>query len=75
MDPAIKAPLISAVFGIAAASGLSLVLPPQAALPAAIAVMGLASLSALLALDQRRKQQSEALAASVGELNVRLAAT
>ena len=75
VEPALRAPLISAVLGIGAASGLAAVLPGTLAMPLALAVLGLASLSALLALDTGRRQQADALARNVGELNVRLAAT
>ncbi|MCU0885322.1 MAG: EAL domain-containing protein [Beijerinckiaceae bacterium] len=75
IEPALRAPLLSVLAGIAAACGLAIVLPPPLALPVALAVIGLSGLSALLALDARRKREADALAANVGELNVRLAAT
>ncbi len=75
IEPALRAPLISTVLGIGAAAGLAAVLPGALAMPVALAVLGLASLSALLALDISRRQQADALARNVGELNVRLAAT
>lgn len=75
IEPALRAPLLSTLLGIAAATGLALVVPPAYAAAAAVAVMGLASLSALVALDARRRQEADALARNVGELNVRLGAT
>ena len=75
IEPALRAPLISAVLGIGAAAGLAVVLPGAVAMPVALIVLGMASLSALLALDMSRRQQADALAHNVGELNVRLAAT
>ncbi len=75
IEPALRAPLISAVIGIGAASGLAVMLPGAFAMPVALAVLGLASLAALLALDTGRRQQADALARNVGEMNVRLAAT
>jgi cyclic-di-GMP phosphodiesterase TipF (flagellum assembly factor) len=75
VEPALKAPLISALLGLAAAIGISVVAAPAFALPLGLGVMGLASLSALLALDARRRHEADELARSVGELNVRLAST
>ncbi len=75
IEPALRTPLVSAVLGIAAAVGLAVVLPGGAALPAALSVLGLASLSALVALDAARRRHVDALARNVGELSVRLAAT
>lgn len=75
VEPALKAPLLSALLGLSAAVGVSIVAAPAFALPLGLGVMGLASLSALLALDARRRQEADALARSVGELNVRLAST
>jgi cyclic-di-GMP phosphodiesterase, flagellum assembly factor TipF len=75
IEPALRAPLISAALGIGAASGLAVMLPGALAMPVALVVLGLASLAALLALDTSRRQQADALARNVGELNVRLAAT
>jgi cyclic-di-GMP phosphodiesterase TipF (flagellum assembly factor) len=74
IEPALRAPLLSALIGIGAAAGLAIALPPAYAAAAAVGTMGLASLSALLALDARRREQADALARNVGELNVRLAA-
>jgi cyclic-di-GMP phosphodiesterase TipF (flagellum assembly factor) len=73
-EAALRAPLLSTLTGIAAAVGLAIALPPSYAAAASVATMGLASLSALLALDARRREQADALARNVGELNVRLAA-
>ena len=75
IEPALRRPLLSVLLGIGAASGLAVVLPPLLALPVALAVIGLSGLSALLVLDARRKREADVLAANVGELNVRLAAT
>ena len=75
IEPALRAPLLSVLLGIGAACGLAVVLPAFLALPVALAVIGLSGLSALLALDARRKREADGLAANVGELNVRLAAT
>ncbi|MGL4438535.1 MAG: EAL domain-containing protein [Bosea sp. (in: a-proteobacteria)] len=70
-----QTPLLSALAGIAAAVGLGYVLPPMLALPCAVGVMGLASLSALMSLDAHRRREMDAIARNVGELNVRLGAT
>jgi cyclic-di-GMP phosphodiesterase, flagellum assembly factor TipF len=75
VDPALHVPLLSALIGLVAAIGLAFVLPPIAALPLAVGVMGLASLSALVSLDAQRKRDLDAIARNVGELNVRLGAT
>lgn len=73
--PALRAPLISTVTGIAAGAGLAVMVPAPFAVPAAIIVLGLAILSAVLALDANRSREADALARNVGELNVRLGAT
>lgn len=75
IETALHVPLLSALAGMVAAAGLAFVLPPVLALPCAVGVMGLASLSALISLDARRKRDLEMIARSVGELNVRLGAT
>jgi cyclic-di-GMP phosphodiesterase TipF (flagellum assembly factor) len=75
IEPALRVPLASALAGILAAVGLAIVLPPVLALPFAVGVMGLASLSALMSLDAQRRRDLDAVARNVGELNVRLGAT
>lgn len=75
IEPALQVPLLSALSGIVAACGLAYVLPQALALPLAVGVMGLASLSALISLDARRRRDLDALARNVGELNVRLGST
>lgn len=75
VEAALQMPLLSAVIGILAAAALGYILPPAFALPAAVAVMGLASLLAIVALDAHRKRELDAVSRNVGELNVRLGAT
>ncbi len=75
IDPALRTPLLSAALGILAAAGLAMAAPQPYGLAAGLAALGLACLSAMLALDARRRQEADALAHNVGELNVRLGAT
>ena len=71
VDPALRVPLLTAVVGMVAAAAFGFVLPSMLAVPVAVLVMGLAVLSALVALDMHRRLQADALARNVGELNVR----
>lgn len=75
VDPALRSALITGAGGIAAAAGLGYLLPPAVGVPAMGVAVGLSGLAALAGLDRARSTRAEALARSVGELNVRLAAT
>ena len=70
VDPALRVPLLTAVVGMVAAAAFGFVLPSMLAVPVAVLVMGLAVLSALVALDMHRRLQADALARNVEASNL-----
>lgn len=75
LDAELRAPLLMASVGIAAGAGLAVYVPAPWNAAVTALTLGGAVLGAILTLDRTRQAQATALARSVGELNVRLAAT
>jgi cyclic-di-GMP phosphodiesterase TipF (flagellum assembly factor) len=75
LDARVRQPLLTALGGVAAGAALGVMVPAPYGAPLALSSVALAVLAAALGIDRRRGDELDALARSVGELNVRLAAT